>query len=490
MANKKEIRAIFLFMAGFLFAFSGISYGQEIREAQVAGGFYPADPAELEYMIDGFLAKVPHSIRPEGMLAALIAPHAGYVYSGQVAAFAYQQVKGLEIDTVIVLGPFHRGFFEGASVWPAGSWKTPLGEVPVDSELASAILKESDKFKFIPQAHLGEHSIEVQIPFLQRVLKNFKIVPIAVSDDSLDNCRLLARVIFNAIQGKKVLIVVSTDMSHYHPDEKAQTMDHLVLDRLVQKDAEALWADLSSRRGELCGSAGVLTLLEIAKLMGATGLQILQYANSGDVTGDKKSVVGYGASVLYKKTTGENTDMLNPEQQKELLKIARQTIETYLTAGKMPDIPVSDPGLKEKRAVFVTLREHGELRGCIGNTVATEPLYLAVQDMAIQSALHDPRFMPLRKEEIKDLSIEISVLGLPQKVKSSDEIVMGKHGVIVSRGGRSGLFLPKVAEETGWSKEEFLSELCSQKAGLPADAWKDSSTSISVFTAQDFGEEK
>ena len=462
----------------------------EVREPQVAGGFYPADPQELDQMIKGFLSNVRNSPRVEGPVAAIIVPHAGYVYSGQVAAYAYKQIVDLDVDTVIILGPFHRALFEGISVWPLGTWKTPLGEVPVDTELATAILKQSDKFRFIPQAHMGEHSIEVQLPFLQEVLKKFKIVPIAVSDDSPDNCRLLAGAILNAMQGKKVLLVASSDMSHYHPDEKAQAMDHLVLDRLAQKDTNGLFLDLTARKGELCGSAGVLTLLDLANRMGGMELQVLKYANSGDVTGDKKAVVGYGASVLYKKPTVENTDMLNPAQQKELLKIARQTIENYLAAGKMPEIQTADALLKEKRAAFVTLRERGELRGCIGSTAATEPLYLAVRNMAVESAIHDPRFMPVSKEEVKNLTIEISVLGLPQKVKNADEIIMGKHGVIVSRGGRSGLFLPKVADETGWNKDKFLSELCSQKAGLPPDAWKDPSTSLFIFTAQEFGEKE
>lgn len=454
----------------------------------MAGGFYPADPQELDRMLKAFLSNVRDSPRVNEEVGAIIVPHAGYVYSGQVAAYAYKQIVDRDIETVILLGPFHRALFQGASVWQSGTWETPLGKVEVDSELASAILKQNEKLKFIPQAHLGEHSIEVQIPFLQEVLKNFKIVPIAVSDDSPGNCRLLAGAILNAIQGKKVLIVVSTDMSHYHPEEKARIMDRLVLDRLVERNANGLFDDLAGRRGELCGSAGVLTLLEIINHMGGIELQVLKYATSGDVTGDKKAVVGYGASILYRKPTGEKTDMLNPEQQKELLQIARQTIETYLATGKMPKIQTADSFLREKRAAFVTLREHGELRGCIGSTAATEPLFVAVRNMAVESALHDPRFMPVRKDDVKNLTIEISVLGLPQKVKSADEIILGKHGVIVSKGGRSGLFLPKVADETGWSKEKFLSELCYQKAGLSPDAWKDPSTALFVFTAQEFGE--
>ncbi len=483
----------FLFLAVLVFSCTGFSLAQEIREPYVAGSFYPSDKDELNRMIDHFLAKVPDQNKETDDLVALIVPHAGYRYSGQVAAYAYKRLVGLSFDTVILIGPFHKALFYGASVWKSGVWKTPLGDVEVDSELAESISKENKEFKFIPQAHLTEHSLEVQIPFLQKVLKNFKIVPIVVSDPSLENCRLLSSAILKSISDshKKILIIASTDMSHYHPDEIAQKMDQAVLDSLAKGDLEELFGTLSSEKGELCGGAATLTLLEIAKLISSTEVHILKHATSGDVTGDKSSVVGYSASVIYKKqnmTENRGGNMLSEAQQKQLLKIARQAIETYLATGQSPEPAVDDSFLREPRAVFVTLRKGDALRGCIGRTVAVEPLYLAVRNMAIESATHDFRFEPVRREELKDLTIEISALSPPQKVKSADEIVMGKHGVTVVRGNRSGVFLPKVATETGWSREEFLNELCFRKAGLSPDAWKDPATELYVFTAQDFGE--
>lgn len=181
---------------------------------------------------------------------------------------------------------------------------------------------------------------------------------------------------------------------------------------------------------------------------------------------------------------------LNAAQQKELLGIARSAIENYLSGKKVPDNVPSDPLLKENRGVFVTLHRDGALRGCIGSIMPEEPLYLGVRRRAVDSAVHDPRFRPMTADELGKVDIEISVLSVPKRAASADEIVMGKHGVIVKQGFRGGVFLPQVATETGWTKEQFLSELCSQKAGLPPDAWKDPSTELLIFSAQVFGEKK
>ena len=475
-----------------IFLFSGASAVEDIRYPAVAGAFYPADKAELSAMIDGFLTKAPSNkeMIANGNIAAIIVPHAGYAYSGQVAAYAYKMLSGLQFDTVILLGPYHEALFHGASVWRSGYWSTPLGSIPVDSELADAISKKDNSFKFLPENHFKEHSLEVELPFLQKVLKDFKIVPITVSDPSLENCKRLAKAIFKSITGKKVLIVTSTDMSHYYPDAKARKMDQLTLELLRKKDSSGLLTESYLGNSELCGIAATVTLLEIIKLMRNVELQVLKYANSGDVTGEKDKVVGYGASVVYtvNDPPKNRSGVLDKNQEKELLKIARKTIEGYIGEGRVPEFEVSDPLLKENRAVFVTLRKQGELRGCIGRTSREEPLYLAVRHMAIESATRDPRFEPVRPDEIKDLSIEISVLSVPEKIRSVDEIVMSKHGVIVSNGSQGGVFLPKVADETGWGKEEFLNELCSQKAGLPPNCWKDPATELYTFTAQDFGE--
>lgn len=492
MENPERRRWAYLLivLAVFLSVQAPVLASPSIRKAHGAGTFYPGQPEELGKMIDDFLARVPERESLKGEIVALIVPHAGYIYSGQVAAHAYKLIAGQKFSTVILIGPYHQDFFSGASVWSSGSWVTPLGRVSVNSVLAKAILKASNLFRFDPKAHLTEHSLEVQIPFLQRVLKNFTLVPIAVTDPLAENRRLLARAILDNTRGRRVLVIASTDMSHYHSDPVAKQMDQLTLNLFVKKDAAALSNELFREKSELCGSAAALTVLEMAELMGNTKLEILKYANSGDVTGERDRVVGYGAAVLYKDEPPEakGLALLNPEQERELLRIARQSIDTFVKEGRMLEILVNDHALEEPRAVFVTLRQEGALRGCIGGTLATQPLYLAVRDMAIEAAVHDFRFKPVEPEEIADLTIEIAVLSPPQRVRSADEIELGKHGVMVRSGERVGIFLPKVAQDTEWTKEEFLGELCSQKAGLPRKAWKDPSTELYTFTTHDFSE--
>jgi hypothetical protein len=251
---------------------------------------------------------------------------------------------------------------------------------------------------------------------------------------------------------------------------------------------------------ELCGGAAVYTAILAAKACGANRIKLLEYANSGDVTGDKGKVVGYGAFAIMRLKEQEMTPelkkekggskMLNEKQQKVLLGIARKTIEEYIRTRKMPELKVEDPLLKEKRGVFVTLHKRGMLRGCIGYIMPLEELYKAVSKMAIESSTGDPRFPPVRTEELDEIEIEISVLTVPERINSVDEIEMGKHGVIVKKGYQQGVFLPQVATETGWSKEEFLNRLCYDKAHLPEDAWKDKDTEIYTFSAQVFKEEK
>lgn len=496
MSKENTVRSILLFAllwGALIFMGDKIAYGKsdDGHKAYVAGAFYPADKAELNQMVGQFLKNVEPQTKKYKNVVALIVPHAGYIYSGQTAAYAYKQIEGMDFDTVILLGPCHRSFFQGASVWNGGDWETPLGDVPVDLELAEAIRAEDKSFQISKTAHLGEHSIEVQLPFLQKVIKNFKIVPILLDDTNPENCRLLASSIAKNIRGRKVLMVASTDMSHYYPDKVAREMDNYTLEALKEKDAQVMFKTLESKKGEFCGGAGVLTVLEAASLLGGNELEVLKYANSSDATGDKRKVVGYSASLISKKIespadSAPIKEEFDSKQRNLLLEIAKKTIESYVASGKIPDVKMEDALLKDNRAVFVTLRRNGALRGCIGRLYPEEPLYLAVRNMAVESCSRDPRFSPMKPQELKDLEISISVLGLPKRIQNVDEIVLGQHGVIVRKGNRSGVFLPKVATETGWSKEEFLGELCSQKAGLPPTCWQDKSTEIYIFTSEDF----
>jgi AmmeMemoRadiSam system protein A len=245
-----------------------------------------------------------------------------------------------------------------------------------------------------------------------------------------------------------------------------------------------MWQSNSRGDSEACGIVPVLVLLNYAKELGLKP-QILNYANSGDVTGDKSKVVGY-VSVIFLK--GEE-EMLSQAQKKRLLEIARQSISDYLSTGKRTDFKESDPALNAKNGAFVTLHKGGNLRGCIGSFTSSEPLYQVIAKMAIESATEDPRFSPLTKEELNDVKIEISVLTEPKLIDDWRKIKLGTDGVIVRRGFSSGVFLPQVATETGWSLEKFLSELCWQKAGLSPDAYKDPKTQLYTFQAYVFSEE-
>jgi hypothetical protein len=465
-----------------------------VRPPAVAGQFYPQEVRVLKKMVGGFLGAVPEQ-KPDGRLVAIISPHAGYVYSGQTAAHAFALLKSRNYNTVILIGPSHHVRLNKAVIYPSGAWRTPLGALKIDGNIVDKLLACPDIISDI-EPFAPEHSLEVLLPFLQTVWHtgNFKIVPILINYPDNKLCSSLAQAIAQVMGDRQdILIVASTDMSHYHPDTRARQMDKLTINIMEKYDTDGLITYLSRGEAELCGSAAVITTMLASRQLGADKITCLHYANSGDTTGDKSSVVGYGAFAITSQTKKKppvkgETGMLNQKQRELLLRIARETISNYLKSGKKPDFEITDPTLLEDRGAFVTLHKSGMLRGCIGSILPREPLWQAVRNMAIESAFRDTRFQPLDASELDKIDIEISVLSVPKKVKSADEIRPGEHGVIVNCYGRSGVFLPQVATETGWSKEEFLRHLCADKAGLSPDAWKDAQTDLFVFTAEVFGE--
>lgn len=461
----------------------------DIQKPVVAGSFYPAESVLLAGQINKYL----NDAKPEavnGDIIALISPHAGYIYSGPVAAYGYKAISGRKYDTVVIIGISHFTLFDGVAYLEKDLYRTPLGDLPIDLEFTGRLARvEKDTLRKNPRAFEEEHSAEVEIPFLQMSLKDFKIVVLLMGRPDYATCNKLARGLVKVIKerGRKVLIVASTDLSHYLKYDDAIAKDRVTLSELLNFDAARFAESASARECELCGSGPVVTAMIAGKALGADKVQILKYANSGDTAGDKSRVVGYASAVIYKYK--EEGGMLNSGQKKELLDIARKTVESSVRNGKIPEFKETDPGLLAQEGAFVTLHKKGELRGCIGNIIGTQPLWMTVRDMAVQSSSHDPRFEPVSPGELKDIKIEISVLSQPKRVQEITEIKMGTHGVIVKRGFNSGVFLPQVATETGWSRDEFLSNLCAHKAGLPADAWKDKKTELYSFTAQVFGEE-
>ena len=388
------------------------------------------------------------------------------------------------------MGPNHRAWgFNKVSVWNNGDYKTPLGKVAVDIKLANAIISEDpEKFGFYPRAHKEEHSIEVQLPFLQVELPDFKIVPIVIGDYSFPTCDELAEAILKNTRGRHILVIASSDLSHDKTYNKAVIMDKQGLKYAAGLDINKLIEASASGEVEMCGLGPVLTLLSIAKRIGGVKGVVLKYANSGDITGNKHSrIVGYGAVAYYGRGEIMNEKEYTREEQKELLKLARKAITDYLAGRRSEKYNVFSQKFKEKRGVFVTLHKKGSLRGCIGYIEPIKPLQDAVTDNAINAAVNDRRFPPVTAGEMKDVDIEISALTPPEHIEDPDQFITGKHGIIIRKGFHSAVFLPQVAPEQGWTREETLQHLC-LKAGLPANEWRQPGMEFKVFTAEVFGE--
>lgn len=482
------MRMIIFFTTMFLF---NCACSTETREPAVAGKWYPNDKVQLEQMLKGFFDKAILSAdTPKEKPFALISPHAGFIYSGPVAAYSYNLVKNGDYDTVIIIGASHHSNRGIISVYDGDFFKTPLGTVPIDKDIVNELVKADPRIKKDKEVHKPEHSIEAQVPFLQYKMKNFKIVPVLTAANDFELFDKVADAIIKIMEKskKKILLVASTDMSHYHDYNTATVMDKSTTGLITAKKWDELKARISAGSCELCGFDAVYIAGRVIRYFKADNAVLLNYANSGDTVPASASggVVGYTAIAFYKNaqatTTAEDKTELTPAEKKAMLELARKSIDYYLDNGKPyePDKPASTM-LNTDRAVFVTLKKHGELRGCIGQMIATTYLYKAVNQMAFSAAFKDPRFQPVKKEEMRDIHIEISVLTPMKKVKNADEIVMKRDGVHISKGYNSGVFLPQVATETGWDKATFLGELCSQKAGLPADCWKDPAADIRTF---------
>ncbi|MFH1313589.1 MAG: AmmeMemoRadiSam system protein B [Candidatus Eisenbacteria bacterium] len=459
----------------------------KVREPAVAGAFYPGTEEALRGAVLNMLAAVePAEIK--GEVVGLISPHAGYVYSGDVAAHGYKLVEGKSFDAVIVVAPSHHAYFEGSSVYTLGPYRTPLGLVDIHKELAEAIVDSDKSIGFHAPAHQQEHSLEVQLPFLQVATADLRVVPIVMGDQSLANCIRLGQAIASSAKNMDVLLVASSDLSHFHPYDEAVGLDRRIIDRIEQYDYEGLASDLKARRSEACGGGPMITVMIASKELGASDAVVLKYANSGDVTNDKSGVVGYLAVALVKKTSVGVDLGIGRSEKVELLNLARRTIEAKILGKPLPPSDSDSPLLNEKMGAFVTITKHGQLRGCIGHLRGTEPLHSTISKMAVAAATEDPRFPPLSVGEIEDISLEISVLTPFRKIVSPDEIEVGRDGIYIEKGHNHGLLLPQVATEYGWDRDEFLKHTCG-KAGLPGDAWREGAD-IYIFSAQVFNEKE
>jgi len=453
------------------------------RQPAVAGSFYPSDKKELLKNLETYFQTAPEAKFQNPL--ALIVPHAGYVFSAEVATAAFKQLdRNKRFDHIFLIGSSHTMYFDGASVYTKGDFITPLGKAKVDS----LTIKLDQKYDFINndiRPHQQEHSLEVQLPFLQYWLKKpFTIVPIVIGGSSQRICRYLADALepyFN----EKNLFIISSDFSHYPKYDDAVISDKTLADAIVTNSSKQFMQaklQLESKgipelATAMCGWTSALTLLNITEKHSDVMYQKILYKNSGDTQyGDKERVVGYNAICVVKSNKMGNNDQfsLSVEDKIELLKLARRTIDDYINHGKIGDIDESklSKTLRTNAGAFVTLKSRGNLRGCIGNFSTDTPLYKVVQSMAIAAATQDYRFDQVKSLEIPELDIEISVLTPMKKIKSIDEIILGKHGIYIKKGSSSGTFLPQVATGTGWTKDEFLGHCARDKAFIGWDGWK------------------
>ena len=448
-----------------------------VRPATQANRFYTGDVQALSAEVDSFLAL--HSERPQFKnLAAIIVPHAGYYYSGNVAASAYMTIPTKQTyKRIFLIGPSHHEWLDGASVnTEADYYATPLGQVKVDHETAKRLTEDS-VFTYRPEAHDREHCLEVQLPFLQRRLGEVPpIVPIIISTNDFQKLKRMA-VVLKPYFTDENLFVISSDFSHYPTYDDACEADALTGKAIESGNVETFIAAIekNARSGKpnlatsACGQFAIITLMLM--LDSQYDIRHLMYQNSGDISNDRSRVVGYHAFAFLRQ---QKADFTLTSEEKQLLKeIALKSIKDSLD-GK----PITHPSsltahLSDKCGAFVSLHKQGRLRGCIGHFGEDVPLYEIVAEMARAAAFEDPRFSPVTRNELDDLDIEISVLTPMRRIYSLDEFELHRHGIYIRKGYRSGTFLPQVADEVNWTKEEFVGHCSQDKAGLGWEGWRD-----------------
>jgi AmmeMemoRadiSam system protein B/AmmeMemoRadiSam system protein A len=484
--RKKSFYLILLaIMFGNLFSAKGQSDESTHtvdRQPCVAGQFYPGNPTELKQELEIYFSRAK---QPETEnLQAIVVPHAGYVFSGQVAAHGFNQIDPeAKFDRIFLIGSSHRTYFDGASIYNTGNYKTPLGTVEVDRKLANQLIDDHKVFQYRYDAHATEHSLEVQVPFLQYHMESdFKIVPIVIATQSEKTIQKIANALkpyFNPSN----LFVISSDFSHYPSWEKANEVDRTTADAIAANSPDLFLKtiEINEKRSipglatSMCGWSSMLTILNITSTLPGYEIKPLAYQNSGDVAyGDKHRVVGYWAMTISSPSENDEGFSLTEKDKVDLLKVARQTLDEFVKNKTVPEIDTAgfSTNLHENTGAFVSLHVKGKLRGCIGRFQPDAPLYKVVQDMAVAAASKDHRFSPVKPDELEKVDIEISVLTPLKKIESIEEIELGRHGIYIKQGYNSGTFLPQVAASTGWNLEEFLGHCARDKARIGWDGWK------------------
>jgi AmmeMemoRadiSam system protein B/AmmeMemoRadiSam system protein A len=499
------MKTVSLILVMLIFPLMNI-FGQEHdRQPVVSGSFYPAGSERLRSELAGYFTGFGEP-RAGVHVRAIIVPHAGYVFSGHTAAAGFAAIpSGATYDNIFLIGVSHRYAFEGAAVFTSGNLVTPLGTMKVNSELGRKL--QSTNRWFIPkdEAHGPEHSLEVQLPFIQYRFKSVPpVVPVLIGTKNLNVLKAIAAGLEPWFNDRN-LFIISSDFSHYPSAEDARRADGMVSDAIVKGDPEGFLRTVSTIESSgienlataMCGWPAGLVLLYLADKGDGLVFRNVEYTNSGDSPrGSSDEVVGYNAIVLEGRAQAARTVSqsepfsLTEEEQETLFATARESISARLDHRQPSAVAGTrlTPRLREPLGAFVTITIDGDLRGCIGRFTSPDPLWEVVGTMAEEAAFSDPRFPALTKKEYPSIHIEISVLGPMKKVQSADEIRIGKHGIYLKKGYRSGTLLPQVAEERGWTVEQFLGYCARDKAGIGWDGWKDRDTEIFVYEAYVFGE--
>jgi len=495
-----------------------------IRQPAVAGSWYPADKSALAREINGYLQQAARTLTGV-TIRALIAPHAGYAYAGRCAAESFKQLEGQSVARVFLLGPSHHIAFEGIATLNVDAFETPLGLVPLDRTVLDA-LRKNPLVRDLPAAHAREHALELELPFLQTMLKEFTLVPLIVGQLTPSQAAELGALLKQHV-GPRDVVVVSTDFTHYGAafdfapfrddvKNRLSALDQGAFDRILAKDTKGIFT-YAAQTG-ITWDGVMPTVLMLAALPPAAHGTLLRYYKSGDADNEYTHSVSYAALAFYDAVAAPpapslplstspplplsttpslntaapavaatNETGLTEAERQTLLTLARATLTRHVQNKGVPDLAAYSltPRLKEKAGAFVTLHEHGELRGCIGYIEGIKPLAETVRENACNAATEDPRFPPVRPAELGTIKIEISVMSPLRKVAAPTDVIAGVHGVVLKKGRYQGVFLPQVATEQGWDRETFLRQL-GRKAGLDLDAYQ--SAELFVFTAEVFGE--
>lgn len=452
----------------------------DTRKPAVAGRFYPSDAEILEKDISNYFKDA--GSKPHQRPAALLVPHAGYVFSGPVAAEAFSTIpRDAKYKRIFIIGSSHTLHFEGASIYSGAYYQTPLGDIPVDKSIVAG-LKEEALFNYFPRAHQREHALEVQIPFIQHLWGgSTPIVPILLGDVSKNEIAEIAEKL-SPYFNRENLFVISTDFSHFPEYADAIEQDNYTAEAITKNNftvlekrlKEAKQSGVAGLATPLCGWTSVLALVKMTEEK-PVEYRKLTYRNSGDSPyGNHNEVVGYWAiSVEWKATEGPEYD-LNHQEKETLLRIARNTLKARFQDNRSFEVPEQwlTENLKKYLGAFVSIYNGQELRGCIGSMKGREPLYKLIGELTISAALNDYRFKPVKEEEVPELRIEISVLTPMVKVTDVNEIISGKHGVYVTNGWQNGTLLPQVGAKMNWSTEELLGHCARDKAGMGWEGWK------------------